>query len=63
MKVGDLVKERVMTRDGAPMIGIVTSVSKNALGIKGRTRVNVEYINGLSMSRLSNYLEVINENR
>ena len=63
MKVGDLVKERVMTRDGVPMIGIVTSVSKNALGTKGRTRVNVEYINGISMSRLSNYLEVINENR
>ena len=61
MKVGDLVKERVMTRDGVPMIGIVTSVSKNALS--GRTRVNVEYINGSSMSRLSNYLEVINENR
>ena len=64
MKVGDLVKERkMMLRGGVPMIGIVTSVSNNALGIKGRTRVHVEYINGSSMSRLSNYLEVINENR
>ena len=63
MKVGDLVKERVMRRDGVPMIGIVTRVTNNSLGIKGRTRVNVEYINGSSMSRLSNYLEVINENR
>ena len=59
MKVGDLVKEKVMKRGGKPMIGIVMSIKDSwGRGI-GKRRVDVEYINGSSMSRLENYLEVI----
>ena len=59
MKVGDLVKERVMRRDGVPMIGIVTSIEDPWGRGMGKRRVDVEYINGSSMSRLESYLEVI----
>ena len=61
MKVGDLVKERIMKSGGKIMIGIVTRVSPSPFA--RRKRVTVEYVDGTSMSRLEAYLEVINESR
>ena len=63
MKVGDLVKEKFAKRGGEPMIGIVISIKDSwGRGI-GRRRVDVEYVNGSSMSRLEIYLEVINADK